>query len=110
MQIACWITKAGDTNSEYVILTPFPRQLWLGLRPSFLRYTYIACLGNYGIELLVSIKPWNLLVICVTVSFPINKLHTELFLDRYLVNYLGTAADKALKLTQPLMKHTSVQE
>ena len=29
MRFACWITKATDTHSEYVILTAFPRQQWL---------------------------------------------------------------------------------
>ena len=29
MRIACWITKATDTHSEYVILIAFPRQQWL---------------------------------------------------------------------------------
>ena len=26
MRIACWITKATNTHSEYVILTAFPRK------------------------------------------------------------------------------------
>jgi hypothetical protein len=29
MRIACWITKATDTTSEYVILSAFPLQQWL---------------------------------------------------------------------------------
>jgi hypothetical protein len=29
MRFACWITKATDTHSEYVILIAFPRQQWL---------------------------------------------------------------------------------
>jgi hypothetical protein len=29
MRFACWITKATDTQSEYVILIAFPRQQWL---------------------------------------------------------------------------------
>jgi hypothetical protein len=29
MRIACWITKATNTHSEYVILIPFPQQQWL---------------------------------------------------------------------------------
>ena len=41
---ACWITKATDTHSKYVILVAFPRQLWLCERASVLRYTLIACL------------------------------------------------------------------
>jgi hypothetical protein len=39
MRFACWITKATDTHSEYVILIAFQRQQWLRER-----YTYIACL------------------------------------------------------------------
>jgi hypothetical protein len=42
--IACWITKVTNTHSEYVILTAFLRQQWLGGRASVFSYTYIACL------------------------------------------------------------------
>ena len=41
---ACWIPKATNTHSEYVILTAFPLQQWLHERTSMLRYAYIACL------------------------------------------------------------------
>ena len=44
MRFACWITKATDTHSEYVILIAFPRQQRLCERAWLLRYTYIACL------------------------------------------------------------------
>ena len=44
MLIACWITKATDTHSEYVIFIAPSRQQWLGERASVLRYTYIASL------------------------------------------------------------------
>jgi len=44
MRIACWITKATDTHSEYVILIAFPLQRWLHERASMLRYTCIAFL------------------------------------------------------------------
>jgi len=44
MRIACWITKATSTHSEYVILTAFPLQQWLQECTSMLRNTYIACL------------------------------------------------------------------
>ena len=43
MRFACWITKATDTHSEYVILIAFPRQQWLRERASVLRCTHIAC-------------------------------------------------------------------
>jgi hypothetical protein len=44
MRIACWITMATYTKSEYVILMAFPLQQWSHERVSVLRYTYIACL------------------------------------------------------------------
>jgi hypothetical protein len=37
MCIACWVPKATDTHSEYVILIAFPRQQWLRERSSLLR-------------------------------------------------------------------------
>jgi hypothetical protein len=44
MRIACWIPKATNTHSEYVILVAFPLQQWLHERASVLRYTHIASL------------------------------------------------------------------
>jgi hypothetical protein len=44
MRCACWISKAANTHSEYVILIDFPRQQWLRERAVMLCYTYIACL------------------------------------------------------------------
>ena len=43
-RIARWMTKPGDTRSEYVILTASLRQQRLRERASVLRYTYIAYL------------------------------------------------------------------
>jgi hypothetical protein len=40
MRVACWIPKATDTHSEYVIMTAFPLQHWLQERASMLRYRY----------------------------------------------------------------------
>jgi hypothetical protein len=37
MRFACWLTKATDTHSEYVVLTAFPQQQWLRERASMLR-------------------------------------------------------------------------
>ena len=45
MRNACWIIKATNTHSEYVILIVFPLQQWLHGRASIWRYTYIACLA-----------------------------------------------------------------
>jgi len=44
MRIACWITKATNTNSKYVILIAFSLQQWLHERTSMLRHTCTACL------------------------------------------------------------------
>ena len=43
IRTACWIRKATNTRSEYVMLIAFPQQQWLYERASILRYTYIAC-------------------------------------------------------------------
>jgi hypothetical protein len=45
MRIACWIAKATDTNSEYVILTAFHVKK-THERTLMVRYTYIAFLLN----------------------------------------------------------------
>jgi hypothetical protein len=44
MRIACLITKATNTHSEYVILAAFLQQQLLQKRASILRYKYIAWL------------------------------------------------------------------
>ena len=44
MRFACWIAKATNTHSEYVIIIVFPHQQWLHKRASVLRSTYTACL------------------------------------------------------------------
>jgi cytidylate kinase len=40
-RIACWILKATNTHSEYVILIALPLQQWLQQSASTLRYTVI---------------------------------------------------------------------
>ena len=43
MRVTCWITKATNTHSEFVILIVFfQQQQWLHERASMLCYTYIA--------------------------------------------------------------------
>jgi hypothetical protein len=39
-----WITKATNTQTEYVTLIAFQLQQWLQERPSMLRHTHTACL------------------------------------------------------------------
>ena len=43
MRIACWIPKATNKHSEYVIIIAFLRQQWFHECVSLLPYTYIAC-------------------------------------------------------------------
>jgi hypothetical protein len=45
MHVACWVTKAIDTHSEYVIgmLIAFPRQQWLRER-AWMSRLYVQCL------------------------------------------------------------------
>jgi len=37
IRIACWLTRATDTHSEYVILIAFLRQQWFHERTAMLR-------------------------------------------------------------------------
>jgi len=48
MRLACWILKATNTHSQYVILIAFPWQQRLRKSVSILRHTYIACLSVYS--------------------------------------------------------------
>jgi hypothetical protein len=41
MRFVCWIPKATDTHSEYVIFIAFSQQQWLHY---VLRYTFTSCL------------------------------------------------------------------
>jgi hypothetical protein len=49
LRFACWITKATDTHSEYVILVAFPLQQWLRERASVLLYKHIVYLVFFNI-------------------------------------------------------------
>ena len=51
MGIACWMTKATNTHSQYVTLIAFPLQKWLQEPTSVLRYTYIVCLVAFCLKL-----------------------------------------------------------
>jgi hypothetical protein len=61
MRIACWIPKATNTDSEYVILIVFSLQQWLHKRASMLRYTYIArliCYCIFSLSCIVVARWW----------------------------------------------------
>ena len=47
MRIACWIPKATNTHSEYLIHIAFPLQHWLHERAYVLRYTCNASLVTW---------------------------------------------------------------
>jgi hypothetical protein len=44
MRFMCWITKATNTHSEYVILIYFPQQQWLCECTTMLHYMNISCI------------------------------------------------------------------
>ena len=44
MRIACWVPRATNTHSEYVMLISFPLQQMLPESASMSRHTFIACL------------------------------------------------------------------
>jgi hypothetical protein len=44
MCFACWITKATNTHSEYVMIFTSLRQQWFRKSASTLSYTYLSCL------------------------------------------------------------------
>jgi len=44
MKHECWITKAKNTHSEYVIIIVFPRENVFAKGPQRYAYTSIACL------------------------------------------------------------------
>jgi len=56
MHVVCWITKATDAHSEYVILIAFPLQQGLHKCTSVLCYTSIAHLDSSIIDVLSSRK------------------------------------------------------
>ena len=62
MRIACLITTATDTHSEYVILIAFPLQRWLNERASALRFTYFACIVVISTKL--CLLWWTVLLEC----------------------------------------------
>jgi len=47
IRIACWVPKATNTHSEYVILIAFQLQQWLYEHASMLHYMYITHLVMY---------------------------------------------------------------
>jgi len=55
MLFVCWITKATNTHSEFVILIAFPLQQWLHECASILHYTCIAYLVKLSFRLVLDV-------------------------------------------------------
>jgi hypothetical protein len=83
MRLACWITKATETHSEYVILIAFSPQQWLNKRASILCYAYIAllvtktdtaCSWSVSVGLIIyhTAHLWRLLTLHWTAVCPID--------------------------------------
>jgi hypothetical protein len=47
MRIVCWIPKATNSHSQYVLINDFPLQKFVHDCASILRYTYITSLGKW---------------------------------------------------------------
>jgi hypothetical protein len=54
MRFECWMTKATETHSEYVIVIVFPPQKLLREGSSMLHYSTLPVLLNYLICLLIN--------------------------------------------------------
>ena len=60
MRIICWVPKATNTHSQYVIITAVPPQQSLQESASMLRYTCIACLfGKLYIYIYIFLFFWR---------------------------------------------------
>ena len=59
MRFSCWLRKAANTHSGYVILIGYPRQKWLLARAWILRYTYISCLVSLRKDLKFLTLLWH---------------------------------------------------
>jgi len=76
MRVACWIIKATDTHSEYVVLVSFPLQQQLSERAGMLHYTNVACLCCVTLTL-----SFESLWLKFAISFPLQALiNTSSFL------------------------------
>jgi hypothetical protein len=56
MRNACWIPKAINIHSQYVLTTVFPLQQWLHERASVLGYTYTVCLVYNTVHLPINFQ------------------------------------------------------
>jgi hypothetical protein len=64
MRIVCWVTKATNTHSQYVILVAFPLQERLPERPCTLRYAALPVLLTPVNDALVFLPSYHVLRCC----------------------------------------------
>ena len=56
------IPISTKTYSQYAIIIAFPLQQWLHERASMLRYTYIACIVEFNLKIIVKNKYLNYVI------------------------------------------------
>ena len=86
MRIACWVTKATDTHSEYVILIAFQRQQWLCERASVLRYIIFPVLFillHASVYYLVFIREAQSLHTEILACFGLDSIQSATYSKRY---------------------------
>jgi hypothetical protein len=84
-RFACWMIKATNTHSGYVILIAFPRQQWLLESTSILRYTYIACRVKVFFHLHQTISVVSSLQVLQERNLNVYKMT---YLERYVLLHL----------------------
>jgi hypothetical protein len=103
-RIACWIIKATETHSEYVILLAFPWQQWLRERASVLHDTYIFCLVLSALvdkHTASIVHNWLLPVSFASTSY---FLSYDLIITMGIVSFPGIKSGRGLTLTpHPLL-------
>ena len=86
MHIACWIPKATNIHSEYVLLMAFPLQQWLFAQISLLRYMYINWLVVILIRQYCAIykskysRPFPLVGLCIIITCIHGRITVAIFM------------------------------
>jgi len=75
MRYACWMLKATDTHSEYIILV-FPEQHWLRECAPVLPYTHITCFLLSSVWHILNITAYkavrSLVVFCISANLRLS--------------------------------------
>jgi hypothetical protein len=79
MRVACWITRATDLHSEYVILIAFLRQRMLKRRRLMLRLDVMYC----ALPVVLIVDCWPLRAINVLSVFETERMFLPHFRGRF---------------------------